>query len=136
MKTLRFYIVIAIVISFTYACTMPQRDCQNVREGEYYFNPKQSPKKYLLVRTAAIQKEIEINTHDTAYWKLKWLTDCKFTLEFSHRVDKITPQEKRLLKSHKVVVEIMSVAQDYYIGRYDLDALTSKSVIDTFWVKK
>lgn len=125
-----------MVLFFFLSATLPQRNCRNVRKGEYYFQPANSTKKFLVVRTGTFQKEVEINTRDTSYWKIKWIADCRFTLEFSHRTNKLTMQERSFYASRKIVVQILNVTRDYYSFKAGLDSISSRSLIDTLWMKR
>ncbi len=136
MKILHVYVINAIIFLLFSAATLPQRDCRNVRNGKFYFQPRNSIKKFLVIRADSIQKEVEVNAHDTSYWKIKWTTDCSFTLEFSHRTNKPTIQERSFYASHKVVVEILNVTQDYYSFKAGIDSISSISLTDTLWMKR
>ena len=136
MKALYLYIINAIVLSFFLAAILPQRDCQNVRNGKYYFQPRNSSKKFLVIRTDSIQKEVEVNSHDTSYWKINWITDCSFTLEFGNSTKNLTIQEKSFYASRKVVVKIVTVTKDYYSFKVDFDSISSRSLSDTLWMLK
>lgn len=136
MKVLRVWVINAIVLSLFLACTLPQLDCRNVRKGKYYFYPRNSTKKFLVIRTNSIQKEVEDNTLDTTYWKIKWKSDCSFTLEFSHRINKQTKEEEAFYTAHKVVVEVLHVTKNYYTFRAGIDSISQSTLVDTLWMKR
>lgn len=135
MQALRIFVLSTIVLILFLENSPPQRDCQSVRKGKFYFQPKNSGKKYFIIRTAFIQKEVEVNSIDTSYWKIKWIADCKFTLEFSHKTGKMTVEEKSYYTSHKLLVEILNVKKNYYSFKADLDSISGRPSIDTLWMK-
>ena len=90
----------------------------------------------MVIRTDSIQKEVEVNSHDTSYWKINWITDCSFTLEFGNSTKNLTIQEKSFYASRKVVVKIVTVTKDYYSFKVDFDSISSRSLSDTLWMLK
>jgi len=136
MKTLLDYAINATGLLFFLSAAVPQRDCRNVRTGSYYFQPRNSTKKFLVIRTDSIQKEVEITTQDTTCWKIKWITDCDFFLEFIRRTNNTSEREKSFYTSHKVMVKILTVTKDYYSFTAGLDSISSSSLTDTLWMKK
>ena len=136
MKTICLYVISAIGLSFFLAAIMPQHKCQDVRNGNYYFQPRNSSKKFLVIRTDSIQKEVEFNSYDTTYWKINWITECSFTLEFANSTKNITIQEKSFYASRRVVVNVITVTKDYYSFKVDFDSISSRTLTDTLWMMK
>lgn len=136
MKVLPIYAIIGIILLFYLAASCPQRNCRKVRNGEFYFQPKNSTNKYLVIRTDSVQKEVEVNTLDTSYWKIAWTSDCSFTLKFSHRTKDTSIQERTFFASRKLVVEILNVNKDYYSFKAGIDSLTGGFETDTLWINK
>jgi hypothetical protein len=117
------------------ASACAQSDCRDVQEGVFYFFPKGSTKKFVVIRNGPVQKEVEVNTSDTSYWKIDWRTDCNFTLEFSKRPAG-SAEDNSLYRSHKIAVEILNVTKDYYSFRAGVDSISSSSLVDTLWMKE
>lgn len=111
-------------------------DCKHLHNGTFHFYPKSSQKHYLIIRHGSSQKEVEVGTGDTIYWKVSWLNDCTSTADYISGGMFKTEQEKNFLVSHKLIVEILDVASDHYLIRGNLDSLNSPhQLTDTIWMK-
>jgi hypothetical protein len=43
-------------------------DCSGIRDGEFYFYPQGSDKKYKIIRKGSVQQEINLVTNDSSTW--------------------------------------------------------------------
>lgn len=111
-------------------------DCSSIRSGIFYFYPLNSPKKFIITREGLIQKEINIQTSDTSFWKVTWKSDCIFNLKFTRRTQPISDQEKLFLTSHNTIIKILSVTKDYYVFKANINlGNTISTLTDTLWIK-
>lgn len=77
-----------------------------------------------------------MNTGDTLYWKVKWLSDCTFAARFISGGTQQSEEEKEFLSQHQTVVQILKITPEYYIVEGSLDSVNSEmSIRDTIWIK-
>lgn len=77
-----------------------------------------------------------MNTGDTSYWKIKWLSDCTFSAKYLAGGPEKTDEEKDFLARHQTVVQILKISPTYYIVEGSLDSVDSDmSIVDTIWIK-
>ena len=110
--------------------------CKKVKTGNFYFYPAKSSNTFLISRNDSLQKEINLQTMDTSFWKLEWKTPCSFTLTFLKKTGKVSEEERTFLKSNRTVIEILEITKDYYVFKGWLDNVTAPSITDTLWMKK
>lgn len=136
MKTrlIIFYITLLLPI-FNFA-QLKNPDCKNIKTGNFYFYPPTSSKGFLIIRDKATQKEINLQTGDTSFWKIRWQSPCAFTLSFLRKSRRVSNEELSFFNSHKVAVEIFRVTKDYYIFKGRLDNMATSNVTDTVWFTK
>jgi hypothetical protein len=90
----------------------------------------------LVIRQDSLQKELNLNTGDTTYWKVNWLDDCTFLAHYISGGLAKSDEEKDFLHNHKTVVQILKITPEYYIVEGSLDSLNSEmSIIDTIWIQ-
>ena len=111
-------------------------DCKRIKTGSFYFYPPAQQKGYLIIRDNATQKEINLQTGDTSFWKIKWQNACTATLSFLRKSQAISEEELSFFNSHKTVIQILSVTKDYYIFKGGLDNTITSNITDTLWFKK
>jgi hypothetical protein len=111
-------------------------DCSNIKKGTFYFYPSNSQAGFVIVRGDSIQKEINIQTTDTSFWKVRWQNDCMFNLKFIRKSHPISDEEKNFYNSHTTAFKVLSVTKDYYTFKAGLDSITTKNPLtDTLWRK-
>ena len=116
---------------------MKGSNCNSIKKGKFYFYPSNSQKQFLIIRNYSIQKEINLQTNDTSFWKVSWQSPCMFTLTFLQRSQPISSEELLFFNSHKTVVKVLKITKDYYIFKGGLDAITNSSAVaDTLWLKR
>lgn len=111
-------------------------DCSSIRNGTFYFCPLNPQKKFTIIRENSIQKEIDIKTFDTSFWRVSWQSDCVFNLKFIRRSRLISEKEKIFLNSHSTTIKILNITRSYYVFKADVDLGTTVSTLtDTLWFK-
>jgi hypothetical protein len=111
-------------------------DCSNIKNGTFYFYPTNSQQKFLIIRDRSVQKEINMITYDTSFWKVTWQNNCVFNLKFIRKSQPITTEEKSFFNSHISIVKILIVKKDYYVFKGGFDSINSAiALTDTLWYK-
>lgn len=127
---------IALFSSSILFCQL-NNDCNRIKTGIFYFYPPHSHEKFIIERTDAIQKEINVTNSDTSLWQIIWQNDCFFYLKFLKKTQPLPDEEKRFYNSHLTVIKIRSVTKDYYTFSGGLDSLNGIGKIqDTIWFKR
>ena len=111
-------------------------DCKDVKKGVFYLYPSSLPKGFIILRNDSIQKEINIETKDTSFWKINWKNSCTFNLKFIRSTQAMPEEEKKFYNLHQPVINVLGVTKDYYIFKVGLDSINAaKVIIDTIWFK-
>ena len=83
-----------------------------------------------------MQKEVNVATNDTSYWKVDWIDDCTYTANYLFGGGMKSEDEQTFLRSHTTIIQIQKTTPDYYIIKGALDSLNSKmNVVDTVWMR-
>jgi hypothetical protein len=137
MKKVLFYFIISIVSPlFTLGQPVVSSDCNKVKDGTFYFYPADTQQGVHVLRQGSLQTEIDLKTNDTSFWKVNWLDDCTFRVEFIRKSQPLTSYEKNFFNSHTVVYNILAISKDYYLFRLGLDSISNAdSKTDTLWLK-
>ncbi len=110
-------------------------DCNKIKCGTFYFYPSGSKQGFIILRNASIQKEINIETKDTSFWKVDWKNTCEFNLKFIRKSQPISDDEKAFYNSHISIVKVIEVTKNYYVFNAGLDSLNDGALTDTLWFK-
>jgi hypothetical protein len=135
MKT-QFIFCITILLPFLVLGQLKSTHCEKVKTGNFYFYPPKSQKGFLIIRDNTTQKEINLQTGDTSFWRINWQSPCAFTLSFLKKSQPVSNEELSFYNSHKTVVEILAVTKDGYVFKGGLDNMATSNVTDTLWFKK
>jgi hypothetical protein len=110
--------------------------CNKIKEGTFYFYPANAQKAFAVVREGAIQKEINLNTNDTSFWKVNWENDCVFSVKFIRKSHPMSDDEKSFYNSHITVFKILTITKEYYVFKAGLDSISNANILtDTMWRK-
>jgi hypothetical protein len=113
-----------------------QPACNKVKEGTFFYYPPNTQEKFIFIRESKTQKEIETNANDTTVWKIDWINACAFTLSFLSKNRSVDADERSFYNSHKLYVNVLGVTDKYYTFKSGLDSVSTKSQIDTIWLKR
>ncbi|MDI3320394.1 hypothetical protein [Pinibacter soli] len=108
------------------------KSCLDVRNGLFYYYPKTSAAHYIDFRNGDSVHEIETEKGDTSVWSVKWLSDCRYKLQYVSGGN-FNEKQVELLKKSTPEFEISKVADSYYVFDGFVD---KKQVIvnDTMWL--
>ncbi len=108
--------------------------CKDLRNGVFYGYFKNSDSRYVFHRDNKFQKEINLLTGDSTLWKIKWMNDCTYSLEFISTSEKISADQRELQSKHNFIFSITEVGKDYYTFKGSIDRSTNPVVLeDTMW---
>lgn len=136
MKTQFIFFSLAFLLPSLVFGQLISADCKKVKTGNFYFYPPKSQKGFLIIRDNTTQEEINLQTGDTSFWRIKWQSPCAFTLSFLGKSQPASNEEIAFYNSHKTVVEILNVTKEYYTFKGRLDNAATSNVTDTLWFNK
>jgi hypothetical protein len=111
--------------------------CSDIKNGVFIFFSKTDGSKSIYTRTADVQKEFIGSTRQTIFWDIEWIDDCSYYLKYNSGLEEQPKQELEKLKKHKILVQILSVSQDYYIYQSFFDKASNPAIAkDTLWIKQ
>ena len=130
-------IVILLVLCccvFLYSFSNFGCECIMVKDGTFHFYPISKKTHHIIVRRDTLQTEIDLNTRDTSYWRIKWISECEFTCNFISITKPLSKEELDFCNNTTLKFTVSCVSKDYYT----YDALASynnisKTFSDTMW---
>jgi len=122
------YVFLFILVSFSCLSKREVQNCNEIKKGDFYFYPRTSSVKYSIIRNGEFQKEVILGTKDTTYWKMNWIDDCSYTLDYVSG----GPEIFKEYPHYKTYIRILDVALNYYIMNVTLEK-QSMSETDTIW---
>jgi hypothetical protein len=106
--------------------------CQTLRKGSFYYYSSSDNNHFAYLREEGTQKEVSLQTGDTAIWLLHWKDDCRYQLHYvsGNKVMDAMPKKSLLTE-----VKILAVAKDYYTYQsYHPDQPGKLLGSDTLWI--
>lgn len=116
--------------------TLGGTDCRRVKNGTFYFYPPNDQKGFIVIRNGATQREVNLSTGDTTFWKVRWKSACAFDVRFIRKSLPMSLAEAKFYDSHTTVFEVLKCQKDYYVFKGGLDSIDNpNALIDTMWLK-
>lgn len=117
-------------------CHFVDLSCKDLKNGQFHFYGKQSEAHFLIIRQDSLQKEVNLATKDTSFWKVFWIDECTYAANYLSGGGIKSEEEKNFLRSHTAIIQIQQATTGYYIIKSALDSLPSKlNVVDTVWMR-
>lgn len=121
-----------VIIASSYHGIAP--DCNSLKVGRFHSYTKKGD-HIQITRIDGIQQDVNTNTKDTTYWKIDWLSNCKFAATYLSGAGPKNDAEKRLYQNTILYFDVKELADDYYVGTTTIKAPNGNSVfIDTTWL--
>ncbi|MGB8194032.1 MAG: DUF2846 domain-containing protein [Chitinophagaceae bacterium] len=110
--------------------------CADVRNGTFnYYSANDFSSIY--IRNGETQREITKKRKETIFWEVTWINDCTYSLKYISGGEQRVKADQDIFRKHKIICEILSVTEDYYVVRTALDKVSNKTVLqDTLWIKE
>jgi hypothetical protein len=122
------------LLSFSQTKTLT---CGDIKNGIFIFYSSVDGSLSTYTRNGEVQKEVNPRTHQTVLWDVEWLSDCSYSLKYNSGYDDLPKKQMDILNKHKVVVEILSVTDNYYVYKSSMDKATNPTLLtDTLWIKQ
>ena len=111
--------------------------CSDVKNGVFIFYSPIDGSMSTYTRNGEVQKEVNPQTHQTVLWDVEWINDCSYSLKYNSGYEDKPKKEIDILNKHKVIVEILSVTENYYVYKSSIDKSTNPTLLtDTLWIKQ
>lgn len=124
-------------------CLMPfisvaqdsQSGCAAIKNGVFYFYPKNGAERYMDIREGELLHETNMTTGDTSAWQVKWTGDCTYSLQYISGNNKMSAEMQQFVKQHQLVFQVTNISGDYYIFKGYVDKTSNPPVqTDTMWL--
>ena len=107
----------------------------SIKNGTFYFYPKNSKNRFCIIRMDSLQKEINLTTNDTSFWRINWQNDSSVSARFLRSTNKMPDGEVSFFKTHVVVMRIKNISSLYYTFSGGLDSFENLGdKKDTAWL--
>ncbi|MFZ6023454.1 MAG: hypothetical protein ACOYVG_03260 [Bacteroidota bacterium] len=133
-KSTRLLLVTSLTLLMSF---MVMPDCTQLKKGIFHSYNKTGT-HFIINRIDGVQQDINTKTNDTTYWKIDWLSDCRFAATYLTGSGPKTPEEKNFYQSAVLFYEVKVIADNYYVGTTTVKAPngTSMSTDTTWFVEK
>ncbi len=129
-----FYFLVFPLLSFSQPQTIT---CKDIRNGIFILYSPADESMSTYTRNGYVQKEINPQKHETTLWDVEWKSDCLYTLKYNSGYEDRSKYEIKFFHKHTVVVQILSVTENYYIFKTSMDKASNPTVsTDTLWIKQ
>lgn len=130
-------IIIFSLGAITVQCQKETVNCEALKTGIFYSYPKNSMEQYVIKRIGDFQYETNPGNRDSIVYKIQWLHNCKYTLQFISCSAKLPADETAFWEKHKLAYEITDVGKDYYTFKGYIDKSSNVAIqSDTIWLKE
>lgn len=112
-------------------------DCKAVKNGTFHFYKDNGRYHSIVIRKDSLQTEVNLNTGDSTFWRIRWISDCQFACTYLSGSAIKSPEEIDFYKRSILKFNINKTSDLYYT----FDAMltfdnNTKSFSDTMWLNK
>jgi hypothetical protein len=125
-----------LLLMLLFSCNERDANCSPIKGGIFFSKPRGSDTWYKTIRHDSLQQEINLNTGDTSLWKVTWLSDCKYSVQYISGIHMESKEMDQFYRAATFVATVTSVTPDCYV--FSAEATASKQHIvysDTAWKK-
>ena len=126
-----------ILLNVSSSLSSPDFDCTSIRTG-IFFQYKNGNQHYsTVIRQDTLQTEINTQTGDTSYWKIRWTDNCTFSCNYISGFKSKSKEELDFYNQSTLVFKVKTLNNEYY--NYDAELkFKSQSIFfsDTLWRQK
>jgi len=134
---LRLFVGFCFAFNFPLVATAQNKslNCSGIKNGIFHIYPQNVAGHIVDIREGEFVRETKENTGDTSLYRITWLNDCTYELKYVSGNEKFSDEISKFLKKHKLVYEITSVTEDYYVYKGYMDKTSTLPVnTDTMWL--
>ena len=123
-----------ILLTVSSSLSSPDLDCTSIRTG-IFFQYKNGHQLYsTVIRQDTLQTEINTQTGDTSYWKIRWTDNCTFSCNYLSGLKSKSKEELDFYNQSTLIFKVKTLNNEYY--NYDAELkFKSQSMFfsDTLW---
>lgn len=126
---------LAFCLTATISCLTNEPDCTRLMNGRFHIYPNNMHK--LIIRQDSIHLEINPLSSDTSFWKVNWLTKCKFSLKYIRGIKMESEAQGKFYRLTVIECDIQKIQSKYYISTslYKMPS-GNKFITDTTWLNE
>ena len=127
-------LLFVILMTVTSAQSLPDFDCTAIYTGRFFQYKKENQLYSTIVRQDSLQTEINTQTGDTSYWKIRWTDNCTFSCNYISGLKSKSKEELDFYNQSTLVFKVKTLNAEYY--NYDAELKfksQSMSFSDTLW---
>ena len=130
------YIFLLLINPFLLVAQNGPADCKDLHKGLFYHYSQMTNHHSVYIREDRIQKEINLETGDTALWKILWKDDCSYLLTYLSGDSIIDAVANGGRQKVLVKVRIATITPAYYVFQAigTVGGKTTKESSDTLWL--
>jgi len=126
-----------ILLTVSSSLSSSDFDCTSIRTG-IFFQYKNGNQLYsTVIRQDTLQTEINTQTGDTSYWKIRWTDNCTFSCNYISGFKSKSKEELNFYNQSTLFFKVKTLNDEYY--NYDAELkFKSQSIFfsDTLWRQK
>lgn len=144
---MKYPVWVAVSVCLFFACNnngdqtagnQPPPPYKKYRKGKFfsYINEGKARRKYLIVRSDAIQTEIDRSTGHKAVLNIKWLDSSHYELRYQYSIPAMKDRQQEGVRRGQVMqVTITGGNNEYYTYKAVIED-NDYQLKDTVWLKK
>ena len=134
-NSLLFSLLLFSLILLSFTNIYP--DCRAVKNGTFHFYKGKEGYHSIIVRKDSLQTEVNLNTGDSSYWRIRWISDCQFTCTYLSGSAIKSPEEIDFYKRSVLKFNIEKISDLYYTFDAQLTfENNTRNFSDTMWLNK
>lgn len=111
--------------------------CKTIRKGRFHSYRAGTGAHTIILRTDSLQLEIRPGTKDTTFWKISWLSNCRFAAEYISGPGPRNAGELQQYRNTVLFYNIREITKDYYVGTTTIRGADGSNsyLTDTTWLR-
>jgi hypothetical protein len=111
-------------------------ECGSVKNGRFHFYQNNGQYHSIVIRKDSLQTEVNLNTGDSTFWRIAWVSDCQFTCSYISGSKIKSKEELDFYKKSTLIINILKTSKEYYTyNAFFTSENNSRSLSDTMWLK-
>ncbi|NCT93673.1 MAG: hypothetical protein GXC72_04560 [Chitinophagaceae bacterium] len=111
--------------------------CKTIRTGRFHSYRAGTGAHTIILRTDSLQLEIRPASKDTTFWKISWLSNCRFAAEYISGPGPRNEAELQRYRNTVLFYNIREITKDYYVGTTTVRGADGSNsyLTDTTWLR-
>ena len=123
-----------ILLTVSSSLSSPDLDCTSIRTGIFFQHKNGNQLYSTIIRQDTLQTEINTQTGDTSYWKIRWTDNCTFSCNYLSGLKSKSKEELDFYNQSTLVFKVKTLNNEYYNYDAELKFKTQSTFFsDTLW---